>query len=227
MRLRRGWTATTSAILVIVAVVMMTTFVVIEPRTLLEVIVVAVRSAPAVIPAVVPAAMARILTILVETSIMLTRRSRYGWRSGRGIALIGSWRVGSRRLVRVVRLRWVASAHWSGGITRRTTVKAHSNRRTHGLGFWLVVVSSSTSASAILLLGWRLVPGKVRRHRRTPLLGRTTWLLLRRVRPVRLLDRSDIGRLLWLAIGRLLLLRVVVLSIVGVVVLRRQSRLTR
>lgn len=65
---------------------------------------------------------------------------------------------------------------------------------------------------------------------RPPLLRRTTWLLLRRVGlAIGWLSGGTIGRgLLWLlSIWRLLLLllRVNMLSIVGMVVLRRQSRL--
>lgn len=139
----------------IVSVVMMTTLVVIETWTLLEIVVaVVVGPASAMIPAVFPAVVARILSILVETSIVLTRRSRYRWRSRRRVALVGSWRVGRGRLVRVIRLRRIASAHWSGGIARWTVVKSHPDRRAHGLSLGLVVVSSSTSTSAILLLGW-------------------------------------------------------------------------
>lgn len=223
MRLRRGRATTSSAVLVVVPVVLMTTLVVIETWALLEVVIVAtVGSSSAMIPAVV----APVLTVLLKSCTVLMRRSGHRWRGGRRIALVRSRRVRRGRLVRVVRLRWIASAHWSNGITRPAVVKTHPQGRTHRLGLRLGVVPSSTSSSA-KLLGRSLVLRRVGRRWRTPLLGRTTWLLLWRVRlTVRLLGGDTIRWLLWLlAVGRLLLLCVVVLSIVGMIVLRRQSRL--
>lgn len=189
MCLRRGWT-TTSAVLVIVSIIMITTFAVIEPSPLLEivivivVVVIVVEPSSAMIAPVIPAVVAAVLSILailcilLETSIVLMRSSdRHGWRRGWRVALVGGWRVGRGRLVRIVRLWWIDGAHWSDDITRRSVIKTHSDRRAHRLGLWLIVVSTSTSSGA-KVLGRRLMLRGVRRRGRTPLLWRTTWLLL-------------------------------------------------
>lgn len=146
MRLRRGRAATTSAILVIMPLIMMATLIVIEIRALFEVVIVVIvmRTSTAVISAMVT-------PILLETPIILMWRSRCRRCGGRRIALVGVWRVRRGRLVRIIRLWRIASAHWSNGIARRAVVKPHSDGRTHGLSLGLVVVSSPTSSSTKLL----------------------------------------------------------------------------
>lgn len=148
MRLRRrGTTATataTSSILVTVPLGVMATLIIIEVGALLEVVVAIMGTSSAMISAVVA-------PIVLETPIVLMRTCRHGRRGGRRIALVGSWRVRRGRLVRVIRLWRIASAHWSNGIARRPVVKPHPNGRTHGLGLGLVVVSSTPSSSTKLL----------------------------------------------------------------------------
>lgn len=185
MRLRCGIdaaaAAASSAVLVVVSVVVVTTLVVIEPGALFEVVTEVVGPSAAMIPAVVPALMAPVLSILLEAPIKSLRRGRYRWHGRRMVALVGAWRVGRRRLERAVGLCRIASAHWSSGIARRAAVKAHPDGRTHGLGLGQAVVRTSTPSCGAKLLRRRLVLRRVRGRRRTPLLGWTTWLLLRRI----------------------------------------------
>lgn len=242
MHMRRGRAATSLTVVVVVGIVVLVVvaaLVVIEPRTLLEIVILK-TSAPlmtSMLPSMRPS---MLLPILLELSIVVLRRTRHGlWRRGLRISLVRSWRIRARALMRSVWLWWVAITHWSNRVPGRTVVKTHPDWRTHGLGFGrLVVMSSPTSGSAILLL-MRLVLRRVRGggRRGSPLLlRRTTWLLLWGVRlPVRLLGRrSTIGRLLLRVLGAilrllllLLLLVVEVLSVVGVIVLRGQRGLAR
>lgn len=236
--MRRGRaTARLTRVVVVVILVVVTALVVVESRTLLEIVVVVKASAAlmtSMLPCV-PVLTSVLLSVLLELSIIVLRRTGHGLGRGRlRVPLVRSWRIRARPLMRSIWLWWVAITHWSIGISRRTVIKSHPNRRTHRLGFsWLVVVSSPTSGSAVLLL-MRLALGRVGGRGGTPLLlGRTTWLLLRWVRlSVRLLGRrSAIGRLLLRVLGSilrlLLLLLVEVLSVVGVIVLRGQRRLAR
>lgn len=217
MRLRRRRSTASSSlaiiiVVVVVVVVVMTALVVMKTRTLLEIVV--VKTAPVVVTA--------ILSI-----VAVVWRPRSGWHDGRRIALVGGWRVWAGPRMGGIWLRRVSSAHWSIGIPRRAVVKTHADRRPHGLRLLLIVVSTSTSSSAELMLVGRRVRGR----RCTPRLRRTTWLLWGGVRlPVRLRWRlsSPVRRLLLLLRRRIrswLLLLVDVLRIVGVIVVSRQSRL--
>lgn len=217
--LRRGRPTARLAVVVVVVivvvVVMMTALIVIETRTLFEIVIIMEASTP------------MMTAILLELSIVVLWRTGYRRRGGLGITCVRSWRVGTRALVRSIRLRRVAIAHWSTRIPRRAVVKTHPDRRAHWLGLGsLAVVASSTSGAAKLLV--RLVLRRVGRSWRTPLLRRTTWLVRRRVRlSVWLLRRGAIGWLrllgLLLTVGRLLLVEV--LGVVGMVVLRGQGGL--
>lgn len=211
----------------------MTALVVIESGALSEVVTVIIEPSSTMVAA-----------ILLESTTVLVwgtsdRRCSRRWR----IPLIWRRRVWARPLRRSVRLRRVPTAHWSIGVPRRRVVEAHPDWWSHRLRFGRAVVPSTATATSVLLL-MGLVRRRVRgrrgsrgrsRGRSHPLL-RTTWRLRGSIRlAIGLWGRGSVCLLLllllrwWLLVpvGLLLLvllllvLMIEVLSVVGVVILRR------
>lgn len=200
----------------------MAALVIIEPRALSEVVAVVIEPSSTMMAA-----------ILLKSTAVLVRGASNRGRSRRGrIALIRRRRIWALTLRRSVWLRRVPSVHWSIGVPRRSIIKAHADWWPHRLRLRRTVMSSTATATSVLLV-MGLVRGRVRGRGSwgTPLLRRTTWRLRGSIRlAVRLWRRSSICWLLllllrwWLllTIGLLLLLLMIeVLSIVGVVILRR------
>jgi hypothetical protein len=204
----------------------MTALVIIEPGPLSKVVAVVIEP-----PSTMMAA-----TLLETTAVLGWGTSDRGCSRGR-IALIRRRRVWTRPLGRSVRQLGVPTAHWSIGVPRGGAVKTHPDRRSHWLRFGRVMMSSTATATSVLLL-MGLVRGRMRGRGSwsAPLLRRTTWRLLGSIwLAVRLWWRGSVSLVLWLllrwwllvAVGLvLLLLMIKVLGVVGMVVLRRQGMRT-
>lgn len=208
----------------------MTALVIIEPGALSEVVAVVIEPSSTMMAAI----------LLKPTTVLMWGSSNRGCSRRGRVALVRRRRIWAWTLRRAVGLRRVPSVHWSIGVPRRSIVKPHPDWWSHGLRFGRAVMSSTATATSILLV-MGLVRGRVRGRGSwsTPLLRRTTWRLGGSIRlPIGLWWRGSICRLLlllrwwWLLLTvglllLLLLLMIEVLSVVGMVILRRQSVGTR